>query len=135
MQKDFSKEAKFMKNLKKYTITFRNPKLEDKYRKTCLNRSLVNDPFKFLLMILIALVAFRRIEAVIFTCLKIEAYVGPQHVEKLNVILLFITAFSEALVYVMDQLHKCRGFFFMVYIYFSSTYASAATHQMNILPS
>ena len=70
-------------------MTFRNPTLEDKYRKTCLNRSLVNDPFKFLLMILIALVAFRRIEAVIFACFKIEAYVGSQHVEMINVIFFF----------------------------------------------
>ncbi len=114
----------FNESIKKFTLFYKDPDMEKEYREKRIDPLTVMRFFKILFIILAVILALRRIEALTFAYMGIESDAAPRDVEKVNVIALAVVCLAEATIALTRKIWILKGFFFMIYIFFSISYGS-----------
>eukprot|EP01022_Parablepharisma_sp_SALTPOND_P028805 TRINITY_DN71772_c1_g1_i1.p1 TRINITY_DN71772_c1_g1~~TRINITY_DN71772_c1_g1_i1.p1 ORF type:complete len:729 (-),score=75.62 TRINITY_DN71772_c1_g1_i1:423-2609(-) len=116
--------GEFSRNINSFVLTFKDPDLEKLYRERRVDPLSINMPFKVVLIVLLLLIAVRRVELVIFSFYSVETTILDDVSWQMEIGLLVATCFAEAIAYWVKVLRSAKGFIAMVYIFFLVTYAS-----------
>lgn len=129
--------ADFDENLAKFSIRFKNRRLEDEYLEKRIDPLNVKLFFRITFIVLVAIIAARRVESLVFAILGIESDAASVKAELINVVFMAAVLIIEAVVYFVKPLRLARGSFFMVFIFFSICYASysANNQRLGIIPA
>ncbi len=114
----------FNQSINPFFLTFRSPSLEHKYREKRIDPLRTMRFFRILFIILIVLIALRRIETLIFTYLGVPGEIRSKTVETIKVIVLVSVCLLESIIAISKKLWMAKGFFFMSYIFFFIAYGA-----------
>ncbi len=120
-----------------FTLRFRESKLESKYQTRPADPTFSVKSFKILFIILLIIVAFRRIEALAFSLAGSDLSTVSKLAENLNVILLAGTGVLEILFYFWSKLKIIQGFPTIFYMFYSTAYSSYSVSKttMCVVPT
>jgi len=123
-QDSLSIQEKFESNIRCFSLFFKDERLESKYQIYKRDYLQVSCMFKFGLCALIFILAFRRIELLIFTLNDVESIASDHSFEYMQTALLIATFAFEGIVICVDCLKILRGCILMIYMFFTIFYSS-----------
>lgn len=124
MKENLALHEKFEKTIAWPSLVFSEPNLEKQYHEKRLDSFKLSFAFKFGLVAIMTILAFRRIELLIFTASDVEAMSTTPTAEYIQTAAMLAVTILEVTFYFVSLLNKFKGFFVMVYIFFIICYSS-----------
>ncbi len=121
------------KNITLLTLSFRNPKMEQKYSERRIDTLVPVLSFRVLSTILLLLIVARKIELLVFSLYDVSSGASIVARESLNVGLMLLACLLEAGIYFIQSLRIIRGAIGMLYIFFTIAYFSAAVSDRELV--
>ena len=121
MMNDFSE---FTKSINSFTLTFKIPKVEAKYKKNRINPLSVVKSMRIALIILVALIVFRKIQTIIVIKAKNPTTTRSLTSAWIELTCTLVILALEFLFTYVNFLQYLRGFISLTYMFYSVTQSS-----------
>ncbi len=108
----------FDQTVNSFTLNFKDPHLEELYRKRRLDPLEILVPFKLLFISLVTLVGVRGVELLCLYYAKVDTTLFSETTAYANIISLGVTCLVEFLAYFVRGLRPIRGCMAIVHVFF-----------------